>query len=131
MPKAPRIVFYDFACQLSEYSLNREPQFFKDTEFFHDVFHSVNHICPYAFKSVSEADKRCFNTSAAEQFNSYLVKIKATGRVLRMTRFMLYAQHMIYLWNQDRTKFCLKKNDTLRCRVEAPSVTNAQEEVQK
>ena len=28
LPKAPTDIFYDFACQLSDYCLNREPQYF-------------------------------------------------------------------------------------------------------
>lgn len=118
LPKAPRIIFYDFACQFSEYCLNREPGYFGRTEFFHDIFHGVNHKCPYAFTCESLENKRCFNTSCAEQFNSYFVKIKSTGRCLRLARFMLYAQHMIYLWNKDRTAKCVQDEANLRRRVQ-------------
>jgi hypothetical protein len=41
MPTAPKTVFYDFSCSLSEFCLNREGQFFKDTKFFHDVIFTV------------------------------------------------------------------------------------------
>lgn len=118
LPVAPRIIFYDYACQLSEYAFNREPEYFRNTEFFHDIFHGVNHKCPYAFQCGAIADKRCYNTSCAEQFNSYFVKIKATGKCLRMSRFMLYAQHMMYLWNLDRTKRSMEDQKTLRDRVQ-------------
>ena len=37
MPVAPKTIFYDFSCSLSEYCLNREGQYFKNTKFFHDV----------------------------------------------------------------------------------------------
>ena len=117
LPKAPRLLFYDFACQLSEYALNREPEYFSRTEFFHDIFHSVNHSCPYAFQCESIADKRCINTSAAEQFNSYFVLIKKTASCLKLSRFMLYAQHMIYLYNLDRTRTCLSRTEDLHRRV--------------
>ena len=43
MPEAPKDVFYDFACQLSEYCLNREPQYFLCTRFWHDLFHGITH----------------------------------------------------------------------------------------
>lgn len=122
LPVAPRIIFYDNACQLSEYALNREPGHFLKTLFFHDIFHGVNHTCPYAFNCEAIANKRCFNTSCAEQFNSYFVKIKATGRCLKLARFMLYAQHMMYLWNLDRTKYCKDQEQSLRNRVQ-PKVT--------
>lgn len=115
---APKLLFYDFACSLSEYCLNREPGYFEKTEFCHDVFHSVNHSCPYAFSSAATANKRNYNTSCCEQFNSYFVKIKATGRCLRLSRFMLYAQYMIYLYNRDRTASCIENNLTLINRVQ-------------
>ena len=51
MEKAPKHIFYDFACQLSEYCLNREPEFFKHTRFWHDLFHSLGHKCGINFKS--------------------------------------------------------------------------------
>lgn len=79
--EAPSTVFYDFACSLSvstlamslrvwlffvqeiqdllvcianafqEYCLNREGDFFKDTKFYHDIFHSYNHKCGDTMKS--------------------------------------------------------------------------------
>lgn len=127
LPKAPRLIFYDFACQLSEYCINREPGFFGKTEFFHDVFHAANHKCPYAFQCSSIEDKRCYNTSCAEQFNRYFNTIKKTGRCLRLSRFMLFAQHMIYMYNLGRTKFCEKRESTIRDRVE-PSVNVSMDE---
>ena len=33
LPEVPSDIFYDFACQLSEYCLNREPQYFLRTRF--------------------------------------------------------------------------------------------------
>ena len=37
----PKNIFYDYACQLSEYCLNREPELFKNTRFWHDLFHPL------------------------------------------------------------------------------------------
>ena len=51
MEKAPKHIYYDNACQLSEYSLNREPEFFKHTRFWHDLFYSIGHKCGLNFKS--------------------------------------------------------------------------------
>lgn len=42
-PTAPSTVIYDNACNLHNYSLNREPLFFKDTWFLVDRFHWRNH----------------------------------------------------------------------------------------
>ena len=37
----PKDIYYDFACQLSEYCLNREQELFKNTRFWHDLFHFI------------------------------------------------------------------------------------------
>ena len=42
---APEIFFYDFACSLEEYFMNREAGYFKNTTFFYDIFHDYNHTC--------------------------------------------------------------------------------------
>ena len=47
----PGHIFYDFACGLSEYALNRAPSLFANTRFWHDLFHSVGHVCGDNFKS--------------------------------------------------------------------------------
>jgi hypothetical protein len=44
LPKAPDVVLYDFACGQSEYCLNREPDFFKNTKFYHDVSPSTSYL---------------------------------------------------------------------------------------
>lgn len=111
LPIAPEYLFYDFACQLSEYAYNREIAYFRNTQFKHDIFHSTNHNCPYAFHTRNKEDVRYFNTSVAEQFNSYFSFIKKTGHALRLSRFMLYSQHLIFLYNQDKKVFNEKKKD--------------------
>lgn len=116
LPNAPDILIYDFACQLSEFATNREPKHFENTEFYHDVFHSVNHVCPYAFQCQSIEKQRCYNTSVCEQFNRYFNLIQKTGRSLRMSRFALFAQHMIYEYNKDRNEFCNRKRKGLKVR---------------
>ena len=42
---------YFIACQLFEYCLSREPELFKHTQFWHDLFHLVGHVCGINFKS--------------------------------------------------------------------------------
>ena len=41
----PLTVLYDFACELSEYSLARELEAFRLVRFLIDRFHSDNHTC--------------------------------------------------------------------------------------
>jgi hypothetical protein len=45
MPVAPRTVFYDFGCSLSEFCLNREGEFFKNTKYYHDVSCKALALC--------------------------------------------------------------------------------------
>lgn len=68
----PTVVMYDFACGASEYCLNRAGDYFKDTKFFHDHFHSHNHKCGDAFKFRSRKDPTLphINTSVCEEFNA-------------------------------------------------------------
>ena len=42
---APEIIYYEFACNLEEYCMNREAGYFKNTQFFDDIFHGYNHTC--------------------------------------------------------------------------------------
>jgi hypothetical protein len=101
--KAPEEVFYDFACSLSEYSLNREPAFFMNTRFWHDFFHAIGHICGAVYKSARVLGLRGLNTEICEQFNAYLQCIKYTGSHLRQENFMFLFQFMGYLWNIEKT----------------------------
>lgn len=42
-PKAPKVIVYDFACQLAPYSWVREAQYFRETRFVVDQFHATGH----------------------------------------------------------------------------------------
>ena len=68
----PEHIYYDFACQLSEYCLNREPELFKHTQFWHDLFHLVGHVCGINFKSGRVLGLKGVNSEICEQVNSYL-----------------------------------------------------------
>ena len=39
LKQAPKILFLDFACGTEEYGMNREAGLFKQTKFYHDIFH--------------------------------------------------------------------------------------------
>ena len=103
MPEAPSEIFYDFACQYSEYCLNREPQYFKLTRFWHDLFHGIQHKCGEIFKSTRVSGFKGVNSEICEQFNSYLQCIKYTGSHLSQPHFMFFVQFFVYLWNKDKT----------------------------
>ena len=103
LPEAPQDVFYDFACQYSEYCLNREPCYFRCTRFWHDLFHGIPHKCGKAFKSSRVSSLTGINSEICEQFNSYLQCVKYTGSHHSQPHFMFFVQFFIYLWNTDKT----------------------------
>ena len=63
----PKDIYYDFACQLPEYGLNREPELFKNTRFWHDLFHFIGHLCGVNFKSGRVLGLEGVNTEICEQ----------------------------------------------------------------
>ncbi len=65
--KPPKTVFIDFACGCEETSLNWAPSMFKDTQFFHDVFHGMTHVCGERFKSTRFPKYADFITPIMEQ----------------------------------------------------------------
>ena len=102
MKEAPEEVFYDFSCQLEEYCLNREPGFWRETRFFHDVFHGFSHKCPVVYKSKRLLPLRSVNTEICEQFNAFIQRIKYSARSMSMTRFNFYLQFMIHQWSEKK-----------------------------
>ena len=100
----PEEVFYDNACHLHEYCLNREPDLFKNTRFWHDLFHSIVHLCGINFKSTRVQGLDGINTEICEQVNSYLQSIKYTGAHLSQEHFVFFLQFFLYLLNKDKTE---------------------------
>lgn len=129
MEEPPQEVFYDFACRLHEYSLNREPAFFKCVRFWHDLFHGVNHICGDCFKSTRILALDDADTEVCEQFNAYLQCIKYTASSLGQANFMLFTQYFIYLYNKSCTERYLEiaKVAMAGCRPGAFEVVQPQE----
>ncbi len=63
----PTDIFYDNACQLSEYSLNREPYFWREVRVWHDIFHSFSHKgCGNVFRSRRVAGLSGINSEICE-----------------------------------------------------------------
>ncbi len=103
METPPDEVFYDFSCQLEEYSLNREPMFWRCCRFFHDLFHGFSHKCPYVYNSRRiQALDIGINTEICEQFNSYIQRIKFSARAMNQSHFMFYLQFFIHRWNEEK-----------------------------
>ena len=100
----PEHIFYDFACQLHEYCLNREPELFKNTRFWHDLFHSIGHVCGENFKTTRVTGLGGLNTSICEQWNSFLQCMKYTGSHLSQEHFSFLLQFFISRRNIEKTE---------------------------
>ncbi|XP_060601822.1 uncharacterized protein LOC132755047 [Ruditapes philippinarum] len=75
--RAPRQVIYDNACKLHEYCLNRDPLFFKETEFYIDRLHLDNHTsCSYGYNLSMYPELEKLNSQCNEQANTGLKRIK-------------------------------------------------------
>ncbi|XP_057302291.1 uncharacterized protein LOC130636556 isoform X1 [Hydractinia symbiolongicarpus] len=105
----PEVVLYDFTCSLSEYVHNRESGYFKDTRFFHDVFHGYTHSCSSAFRYNGLLGFEAVNSSICEQFNSFMQKIKTSAKLMSQTHFTFYLQFFIYIWNKKKEFLSLRR----------------------
>ena len=72
LQKPPKVVFYDFACSLSEYTQNWETGYSSQTHFFHEIFHGYLHKCSPAFRCQRLQGFSGFNIPICEQFNAFL-----------------------------------------------------------
>ena len=102
-PTAPDEIFYDNACQLNEYCLNREPGYFLSTRFWHDLFHALGHKCGCNFKSGRVCGLEGMNTEICEQVNAFLQCIKFTASHLSQEHFAFFLQFFLYLLNKEKT----------------------------
>ncbi|KAH9478163.1 hypothetical protein JR316_0008616 [Psilocybe cubensis] len=104
--KAPKVVVYDFACALQPYCMSREPEFFKDTLFAIDIFHSSEHKCGEAcFLSTYCADNPellKLNSSAAECGNSGIAKIRKAVSYMTQERAVMYMRVFFSIWNRQQ-----------------------------
>ncbi|KAL4221197.1 hypothetical protein ACF0H5_019461 [Mactra antiquata] len=105
----PKDIFYDFACNLQEYCLNRESGYFKNVRFFHDIFHGYSHKCSRAFSSGRLQGFESINSEICEQFNSFIQCIKKSGRQMSQIDFCFYLQFFLHEWNERKRTLYNKK----------------------
>ena len=105
----PKDVFYDFACQLSEYCLNMEPELFKNTRFWHDLFHGIGHKCGICFQSGRVCGLEGINTEICKQVSDFLQCIKYAAAHLSQGHFTFFLQFFLYLLNKEKTKTYTKQ----------------------
>ena len=104
MPEAPQEIYYDNTCSLNDYCFNRAPSFFRNSRFWFDIFHSVNHKCGHNHKCHDIPGLLHENTSICEQFNSSLKTLKFISTHLSQSRFCFLMQLIIHFWNTEKTK---------------------------
>ena len=83
---------------------NREPELFKSTRFWHDLFHFIGHLCGINFKSGRILGQEGVNAEICEQINSFLQCIKYTGSHLSQDHLTFFLQFFLYLMNKDKTR---------------------------
>ena len=114
MEEAPSEFFCDNSCILEEYALNREPKFYRQCRFYHDVFHGYHHKCPYSYNSRRVPSLSQVNSEICEQFNSYIKKIKLSARAMSQSHFVFYLQFFIHQWNKTKKENYLQKLNVVR-----------------
>lgn len=98
--KAPERVIYDNACHLLSYCLNRDPAFFKDTQFLVDRFHWRNHTgCSVGHNASDYGHMQNVNTQAAEQCNAHLKKLRPLLAYMKQDNFMSHVTFTLWFYN--------------------------------
>jgi len=111
-PTAPKVVVYDFACQLAPYCLIREPNFFRNTRFFVDQFHASGHTkCSKASSSTYamqfDPSLQAVNTSVAEVGNSGAAKIRKSVSYMTQRHAIQYTN--VFMDVVNRCKYLSMK----------------------
>ncbi|ORY41974.1 hypothetical protein BCR33DRAFT_698914 [Rhizoclosmatium globosum] len=103
-PTAPEVVVHDFACALGDYCLSREPQYFENTLFVVDKFHSGNHkACTQSSKIyayVSDPAIEAVNSNAAEHLNSGLKRLRTSMSGMGESRSIIYMNTYVCVRNR-------------------------------
>ncbi|XP_077987997.1 uncharacterized protein LOC144442507 [Glandiceps talaboti] len=104
-PTAPQIIIYDNCCKLHQYSLNREPEFFKNTLFLVDRLHWKNHTgCSSGYNMnvyKYNADINKLNSQVCEQSNADLARIKAQVSYMLPDNFMFHVSLFLAVMNRE------------------------------
>jgi len=113
-PTAPKVVVYDFACQLAPYCLLREPHFFRNTRFLVDQFHASGHTkCSKASSSTYamqfDPNLQVVNTSAAEVGNSGAAKIRKSVSYMTQRHAIQYTKVYMDVMNRCKTRTMIQK----------------------
>lgn len=100
----PDVIFYDNACQLQEYALNRESGYFQNCQMYHDIFHGYSHKCPEVYKSNRLVGFEKANSEICEQFNSFVQSLKKSSGQMSQSTFVFCLQYFCHVWNLEKKK---------------------------
>ncbi|KAK9807209.1 hypothetical protein WJX73_009167 [Symbiochloris irregularis] len=96
---APKTFCMDNGCNVHQYILNREPDFFKDMKVFIDQMHYNGHTaCSPAYSTGSY--EWFTNSPLAEQKNAILGMMQTQAAHMNQTTFLVYLRYAIYRLNQ-------------------------------
>ena len=99
----PKVVIYDFGCQLEEYCMARDPFYFQDVVFVIDKFHHFNHTCCAMYKLAFYTHLKWLNSVMCEQGNNHIKgAMQHQGKKLRDKLFYLLLLVQIARWNYNK-----------------------------
>ncbi|KII84578.1 hypothetical protein PLICRDRAFT_117458 [Plicaturopsis crispa FD-325 SS-3] len=106
-PVAPKVIIYDFACQLAPYCLVREARYFGHTRFLIDEMHAHDHTrCGQAcFASNAmrfDPQIRASNTSAAECGNGGMGRIRKSVSFMAYDHAIQFTKVFLDVWNRNK-----------------------------
>ena len=113
--RAPKLVIYDYSCQLHVYCMRREPQFWHNTMFAVDSFHySKSHRrCSEAYNMRFIADiipaYASVKDTSAEVGNSSLASIRKSIRYMGQRRAMAFIKLRLEILNRMKIKKMRKR----------------------
>ena len=114
---APKVVVYDFTCQLTPYCLIWEPQFFRNTHFLVNQFHALGHTkCSKALSSTYtmqfDPNLQVINTSTVEVGNSGAAKIWKSVSYMTQQHAIQYTKVYMDIMNRCKTRVMIKRGIT-------------------
>lgn len=99
--EAPSLVVYDNACNLHQYCINRDPDFFKNTAFRVDALHFKNHkACGSSYELKAYPQHKKLNSQVVEQANSRIQRIKSQLSYMTQSNFVNHCK--LFLWAQNK-----------------------------
>ena len=107
---APRLAVYDHACGWHAYCLNREPFFFKDTDFMVDTFHQGQakggHVaCSSGYCIALFTEYKGLNEEVAEQMFSLLDRITTPVSFMSLENATVFTRLFFALQNNNRRAY--------------------------